>query len=167
MLLDRIKYIAILLFFLFCLGLSIKFLLEGKLKLGWAGVAVWGVMSVLVTYEIVQRFTKSRFLQSAQTQKSADAKSKFLNLKVHLVRVWTIFAAILIGTASGLFTEKIESRVMPSVSVWLSSFLFTLLFYPFQKRQKDGIANFPEWVIYSVVMGVVSIVFFHLEDWLR
>jgi len=171
MLLERIKYISTLLFFLILLGLSIKFVNDGNRRLGWAGVALWGVMSVLTTYSLIREcFTnegKARFQKKAQSSSADGAKSKFERLKPYLVKIWTIFAAILIGTAANLFTERLGGWVKPSVAVWLCSFFFTLIFYSFQKRQKDGISNFPVWVVYSAGMGVVSIVFFYLEDWLR
>ena len=171
MVLERIKYILTLLFFLLCFGLSIKLVHDGNRRLGWVGVALWGVMSVLTLYStILDCFTskaKARFPQKAQTAKSEAGKSKLESLKVHVVKIWTIFAAILIGTASSLFTEKVEDRVIPSFAVWLCSFFFTLIFFPFQKRQRDGIPNFPMWVVYSAGMGVVSIVFYYVEDWLR
>ena len=171
MLLERIKHILTLLFFLFLLGLSIKFVNDGNRRLGWAGVALWGVMSALMVYSLIREcFTneaKARFREKAQTAKAEDAKSKFERLKPYLVKSWTVFAAILIGTAANLFTERIEGWVKPWVAIWLCSFFFTLIFYSFQKRQKDGISDFPVWVVYSAGMGVVSIGFFYLEDWLR
>lgn len=171
MLLERIKYISTLLFFLVFLGLSIKFVNDGNRRLGWAGVALWGVMSVLTVYNLIREcFTnepKARFREKAQTARAAAAKSEFERLKPYLIKSWTIFAAILIGMAANLFTERIEGWVKPSVAVWLCSFFFTLIFYPFQHRQKAGISNFPVSVVYSAGMGVVSIVFFYLEDWLR
>lgn len=171
MLFERIKYILILLFFLFCFGLSIKFVVDGNRRLGWAGVALWGVMSVLTAYDIIRGYlaseAKNRSREKAKGAKAKQARSKFETVKAHLVTIWTIFAAVLIGTASNLFTEKIESRLIPSIAVWLGCFLFTLLFYPFQKRQKDAIPTFPWWVVYSAAMGLVSIVFSYLDDWLR
>lgn len=168
MLLERIKHISTLLFFLFFLGLSIKFVNDGNRRLGWAGVALWGVMSALMVYSLI--FTneaKARFREKAQTARAEGAKSKFERLKPYLVKSWTIFAAILIGTAANLITERFEGWMKPAVAVWLCSFFFTLIFYSFQKRQKDGISDFPVWVVYSAGMGVLSIVFFYLEDWLR
>ena len=169
MLLERIKHIVTLLFFLFLLGLSIKFVNDGNRRLGWAGVALWGVMSALMVYSLIREcFTneaKARFREKAQ--KAEHAKSKFERLKPYLVKIWTIFAAILIGTAAGLFTERVAGWVKQSVAIWICSFLFTLIFYSFQKRQKDGISDFPVWVVYSAGMGVLGIAFFYLEDWLR
>jgi drug/metabolite transporter (DMT)-like permease len=171
MLFERIKYISVLLFFLFCLGLSIKFVVDGNWRLGWAGVALWGVMSVLTAYDIIRGYraseAKNRSREKAKGAKAERAGFKFETVKAHLVTIWTIFAAVLIGTASNLVTEKIEGRLIPSIAVWLCSFSFTLLFYPFQKRQKEAIPTFPLWVVYSAAMGVVSIVFFYLKDWLR
>ena len=166
---ERIRHIATLLFFLFFLGLSIKLLSDGNRRLGWAGIALWGVMSVVMVYVIIRDGSeaKAHLIEKAQTANAEAKKSKFDSLKAHLVTIWTIFAAILIGVASNLFTESIEGRVRPSIAVWLCSFFFTLIFYPFQKLQKDAIPNFPVWVVYSAGMGVVSIVFFYLEDWLR
>ena len=106
-------------------------------------------------------------MKKAQTLKHKSAKARLGSTKSHLVTIWTIFAAILIGTASNLVTEKIEGRVIPSIAVWLCSFFFTLLFYPFQKGRKDGIPEFPLWAVYSAIMGVVSVAIFYLKDWLR
>ena len=171
MLLERIKYISTLLFFLLLFGLSIKFVNDGNRRLGWVGVALWGVMSALTGYSLIREcFTnegKARFQEKTRTADLEGAKFKFESLKPYLVKLWTIFAAILIGTAAGLFTERIEGWVKPSVAVWLCSFFFTLIFFPFQQRQKDGIWSFPVWIVYSAVMGVVSIASFYLEDWLR
>ncbi len=171
MLLERIKHISTLLFFLVFLGLSIKFVNDGNSRLGWAGVALWGVMSALMVYSLIHDcFTNksnARFREQTQTGRGEGAKSKFERLKPYLIKSWTVFAAILIGTAAKLMTERIEGWVKPWVAVWLCSFLFTLIFYSFQKRQKDGISDFPVWVVYSAGMGVLSIVFFYLEDWLR
>ena len=126
---------------------------------------------MLTVYNLIREcFTnepKARFREKAQTARAEGAKFKFESLKPYLVKSWTIFAAILIGTAANLFTERIEGWVKPWVAVWLCSFFFTLIFYSFQQRQKDGISNFPVWVAYSAVMGVVSIVFLYLEEWLR
>jgi hypothetical protein len=170
MLIERIKHISVLLFFLFFLGLSIKFVIDGNSRLGWAGVALWGVMSVLTAYDIIRGYFKSQakdsFLEKAKAAKAGGSKSTIQTVKAHLVTIWTMLAAILIGTASNFVTERIEGRLIPAIAVWLCSFFFTLLFYPFQKRQKDGIATFPLWAIYSAGMGVVSIVFSYLNDWL-
>jgi hypothetical protein len=170
MLLERIKYILTLLFFLFLLGSSIKLVNDGNRRLGWVGVALWGVMFVYTAYHFIREcFTdepKARLREKTQTARAKDAKSKFERLKPYLVKCWTIFSAILIGTAANLFTGRIEGWVKQSLAVWLSSFLFTLIFYSFQKRQKHGISSFPVWVVFCAVMGVVSILFFYLEDWL-
>lgn len=171
MLMERIKHILTLLFFLFFLGLSIKFVIDGNRRLGWVGVALWGVMSALMVYSLIREcFTneaKARFRERVRTGRAGDANPKFARIKPYLVKSWTIFAAIIIGTAANLILERIEGWVKPSVAVWLCSFFFTLIFYSFQKRQKDGITDFPVWVVYCAGMGVVSIVFFYLEDWLR
>jgi hypothetical protein len=171
MLLERIKYILMLAFFLACLGLSIKLVGDGELRLGWASVALWGVMSALTVYYMIRDcFTseaRARHMEKARAAKSGGAKSRLDGLKAHLVTIWSIFAAILIGAASSLVTKKLGSQVVPSIAVWLGSFFFTLAFYPFQKRQKDGIREFPVWAIYSALMGVLSIIFFHVEGWLR
>ena len=93
-------------------------------------------------------------------------KSKLESLRTHLVAVWTVFAAIVIGVAANLFAEWIANWVIPAIAVWACTFAFTLVFYPFQKRQEDGIPEFPLWIVYSAAMGIVSIVIFYLKDWL-
>ena len=125
---------------------------------------------MLTAYDLIRGYLASQAKNPREKAKGAEAKrarSKFETVKAHLVTIWTIFAAVLIGTASNLVTEKIEGRLIPAIAVWLGCFFFTLLFYPFQKRQKDAIPTFPLWMVYSAAMGVVSIVFFYLKDWLR
>jgi drug/metabolite transporter (DMT)-like permease len=165
MLSEFLKYLASLALFVGVTAGGVLMIREGDNR-GWFVAAMAGTASIYyVVMTITDFYTeagKARLKEKLGRPRIKNRAPIAQRLRRVLASTWTILAAIVIGVASNLVVEKYQNVMLPSLVVWLCSSVFTLAFYPFQRRQKGGITEFPVWAAYSALMGGISVLLFLL-----
>lgn len=167
MLFEFLKYLGSLALFVGVTAGGI-IMIRGSDNRGWFVAVGAGAVSIYYVVMIIIDFYteagKARLKEKlGRPRIKKDRVPIAQRLRRILASTWTILAAILIGLASNLVVEKYRNVMLPSLAVWLCSSVFTLALYPFQRRQKEGIDEFPVWAAYSAAMGGISVLLFLLS----
>ena len=162
MLIEFLKQAFAFFVFLFFAATGLIGIQRGDTR-GWFVVVVVGGVALYTLFDGYRKFCtkigRARVLTEVEAAKRKKALRKPAASRVMkaLASCWHGFAAIVFGLASYLLTDGFGMVFMPSLAVWLCSFVFTLTFYPFQKRREGGVDGFPRWAIYSTLMGGLSV----------
>lgn len=137
-----------------CLLLSLV-VTRSSPRTGWSGVILFGVMTVLAAFELVQ----------VRDYKIVKGEGTRANVRTSLIWSGTIMVSIFFGLLERLLSS-LAIRRMPVIGVWLATFVSTLAFYPFRGEQAKDLPTFKIWVIYCALMGVASLGMSYLFRWL-
>jgi multisubunit Na+/H+ antiporter MnhB subunit len=121
-------------------------------RTGWAGVALFGVMTVLAAVDLIR-------LRNHKIGKGDGARK---NVRATLIWIGTMIVSIFFGVAGTLLSNLANFR-RPVIAIWLATFVATLAFYPFRGEEEKELPTFPLWAVYCAVMGFVSVGFLYPE----
>ena len=125
-------------------------------RTGWFGVLLFGVMTTLAAYDL---FT-------LRNHKIVKGEGSGVNIRSSLIWSGTILISLFFGVLERILAELAIVR-LSVMGLWLATFVVTLAFYPFRgKEVQDDIPTFKIWILFSAIMGVVSIGASHLSRWL-
>jgi hypothetical protein len=143
-----------LLVFSVLFGLGVRFI-PIRPRLGWFATILFGTMCIVAVIEIVRD-------SSVELDKIPDVKEQ-LNVRRMLVSTAAVVTAIFLGIAENFISDAF-SQSFPRPGVWFAAFVTTLAFYPLREEKH---AKFKTWVLFCAVMGVVSVGFSYIKDWLE
>ena len=125
-------------------------------RLGLFAVAVFGSMLVLSAVSILR--VRRDIRAGAGVRKKVTFKGAYM---------WagTLAVSLLLGVV-GEMIIGVMTGVLPRLAIWVASFVSITAFYPFRdKHEKD--LNFPLWLIYAGLMGILSVVIAQFMSWLE
>jgi len=124
-------------------------------RTGWSGVFLFGVMTIIATFELVK----------LRNHKIVRDEGTRANIRTSLIWSGTIMLSIFFGLLEVLLSRLAIFR-MPVIGIWLTTFVSTLVFYPFRGERAQDFPTFKLWVIYCALMGVASLGISALYRWL-
>jgi len=124
-------------------------------RTGWAGVLLFGVMTILAVVELVK----------VRDHKIVRGDGTRANVRTSLIWSGTIMLSIFFGLLEQ-FLSRLAIVRMPVIGIWLATFVSTLAFYPFRGEQAQDFPTFKLWAIYCALMGVASLGISALSRWL-
>ena len=124
-------------------------------RTGWAGVSLFGVMTILAAIDLVK-------LRDRKIIKGGGARA---NVRASLIWLGTIVLSIFFGLLAAVLSSLSIIR-MPVMGTWLTTFVSTLAFYPFRGEQAKEFPTLPLWAVYCALMGLASVGISSLYRWL-
>jgi hypothetical protein len=125
-------------------------------RTGWAGVLLFGVMTILAALDLVK----------LRDHKIVKGEGTRANVRTSLIWTGTIMISIFLGLLEHVLSRLAILRT-PAIGIWLATFVSTLAFYPFRGEQAEDFPTFKLWAIYCALMGFVSLGFSVVSRWLN